>query len=147
MALHPWKDTSSSQTEMLNPTFIWKAATLVSQVHTNISTRLPSIYRMWQALRLCLMMILLWGLSRWRSTAPNQLLISSSYLHISTCAVVLFVFLIPRSAPTLTFLCFFPTPTYCSIPCLSLFLFLFVSDQSRLPCCSSIRLLILRYDA
>lgn len=129
MALHPgMKKKLQSDWDVKSHIYLKGCdARLSGTQYTNISTRLPSIYRMWQALRLWLMMILLWGLSRWQSTAPNQLLISSFYLHTNTCALVLFIFLITWSAPTLTFLCFFPTPVLFR----SLFFF-FVSDQCRL---------------
>lgn len=86
----------------------------LSGTHTNISTRLPSIYRVWQVLRHWLMMLLLWGLSRWQSTTPNQFLIVSSYLHTNTCALELFVFLIIWSAPH------FPTQCYALLSVFSL---------------------------
>lgn len=63
--------------ELLTPTLIrsWKASMFTSQVHAGISTRLPSIYRVWQALRRGLMMTLSWGLSRWHGSTPSLSLI------------------------------------------------------------------------
>ncbi len=100
---------ANAGSELLTPTLIrsWKNCNVhFSGIHTGISTRLPSIYRVWQVLRRWHMMTLLWGLSRWQSTTPNLSLICTRCIHTNACTHVLFIVFLtqsPEAHHTLTF--------------------------------------------
>lgn len=72
-------------------------------IHKGISTRLPSIYRLWH----WLMIKMLWGLNSRQTTTPNQLFICSPCTHTNSCALIPFVFLIPKSSKVQQTLIFF----------------------------------------
>lgn len=92
---------ANAGSELLAPTLIgsWKDCNVhFSGTHAGISTRLPSIYRVWQVLRRWLMMTLLRGLSRWQSMTPNLSLICTPYIHTNACTHVLFIAFLTQSS-------------------------------------------------
>lgn len=103
--------------ELLIPTLIrsWKDCDVhLSGIHTGISTRLPSIYCVWQVLRDWLMMTSL-GPSRWQSTTPNLSLICNPYIHTHTHLHRLphpIIWSAPRSHICIPKWCLPPPPLY-----------------------------------
>lgn len=95
---------ANAGSELLTPTHTrsWKVCNVhFSGIHTGISTRLPSIYRVWQVLRRWLMMTLFWGLSRWQSMTPNLSLICTPCIHTTTCTHILFIVFLTQSSEIL----------------------------------------------